>query len=367
MMERPAHCSWITPASSSSHSTLKAKRSTPGFRLHSSSHSRRGSMGITRCTRYTLVERRPASMSSAEKGGMKCATSAMCTPTFHLPGLLGTGWMCRASSRSLAVGGSMENTRCDLKSLRPDRSWSLTFQGVLGRHASTSGSKSSLLTPCSSRMAAVSLSISPACPSDARSSTRGAPHSVSHPVTRADMSVRDATLVPASSASAACDASASSSGDRPLTEVAATAQRPGRQGSSGSSHSSRSPPSIAPGAPACSTPTTRSRLTLSSPSPTTRPVMRSPPAGAACTAAVMEALAASTLPRLAQGRSGSPTPLPPPSSLMILSNLAHSAASSSGPMCLCTLYHSDTAFTRTTTSSPSMALFWYFSPRMSTS
>ena len=33
MMLRPTHWEWIFPASSTSHSTLNAKRSTPGFRL----------------------------------------------------------------------------------------------------------------------------------------------------------------------------------------------------------------------------------------------------------------------------------------------------------------------------------------------
>lgn len=42
----------------------KARRGVPGSRLHSSSHKRRGSMGMTRSTRYTLVPRRRASSSS---------------------------------------------------------------------------------------------------------------------------------------------------------------------------------------------------------------------------------------------------------------------------------------------------------------
>lgn len=48
----PAHSSSTFPSSSSSHTMLNAKRSSPGLREHSCSHSSRGSMGMTRCTRY---------------------------------------------------------------------------------------------------------------------------------------------------------------------------------------------------------------------------------------------------------------------------------------------------------------------------
>ena len=64
-------------------------------------------MGMTRCTRYTLVALSAALASKAEPGGMKCETSAMCTPTRQLPpGRLSTD---NASSKSRAVGGSMLN------------------------------------------------------------------------------------------------------------------------------------------------------------------------------------------------------------------------------------------------------------------
>lgn len=62
-------------------------------------------MGITLSTRYTLVPLSRASASSALPAGTKYATSAMCTPTRKLPP--GSASIDRASSRSLAVGGSM--------------------------------------------------------------------------------------------------------------------------------------------------------------------------------------------------------------------------------------------------------------------
>lgn len=46
----------------------KVSRGPPGCRLHSSSHSRRGSIGITRSMRYTLVPRSRASASSSVPG-----------------------------------------------------------------------------------------------------------------------------------------------------------------------------------------------------------------------------------------------------------------------------------------------------------
>lgn len=84
------------------------ERHAPGLRLHSSSHRRRGSMGMTPSTMYTLVPLVRASSSREEHGGMKWDTSAMCTPTRKLPEARGS--MDRASSRSLAVGGSIEKT-----------------------------------------------------------------------------------------------------------------------------------------------------------------------------------------------------------------------------------------------------------------
>lgn len=48
--------------------TEKVSRGVPGTRLHSSSHRRRGSIGMTRSTRYTLVPRSLASASNAVSG-----------------------------------------------------------------------------------------------------------------------------------------------------------------------------------------------------------------------------------------------------------------------------------------------------------
>ena len=65
-------------------------------------------MGMTRWVRYTLVARWAALASRAEPGGVKCETSAMCTPMRNCPSPRSS--MDRASSRSLAVGGSMLNS-----------------------------------------------------------------------------------------------------------------------------------------------------------------------------------------------------------------------------------------------------------------
>jgi hypothetical protein len=50
---------------STPHTSMRGKRIPDHTHLHSSSHRRRGSMGMTRCTRYTLVLRFPASKSRA--------------------------------------------------------------------------------------------------------------------------------------------------------------------------------------------------------------------------------------------------------------------------------------------------------------
>lgn len=80
---------------------------TPGLRLQSSSHSSDGSMGMARCTKYTVVARVAALASNADPGGMKWDTSAMWTPIRQRP--LPRSSTESASSRSLAVGGSIVN------------------------------------------------------------------------------------------------------------------------------------------------------------------------------------------------------------------------------------------------------------------
>eukprot|EP00160_Parvularia_atlantis_P017686 Unigene6193_Nuclearia_a/m.19054 Unigene6193_Nuclearia_a/g.19054 ORF Unigene6193_Nuclearia_a/g.19054 Unigene6193_Nuclearia_a/m.19054 type:complete len:331 (+) Unigene6193_Nuclearia_a:1426-2418(+) len=95
----------------------------------------------------------------------------MCTPTSHLPS--GRCSMCRASSRSRAVGGSMLNTRLSRTSRRRAISSGVVLQGVGGRHAITSGLNSSKSTSCSRRMPVVSASTSPTAPSSRTTCPRG--------------------------------------------------------------------------------------------------------------------------------------------------------------------------------------------------
>mmetsp|Transcript_10913 Transcript_10913/g.29958 ORF Transcript_10913/g.29958 Transcript_10913/m.29958 type:complete len:207 (-) Transcript_10913:421-1041(-) len=200
---------------------------------------------------------------------MKCETSAMCTPTRHLPGTPSTGSTCIASSKSLAVGGSMENTRAFLKSRRNCRSSGvMPIHGVGGKQASTSELKSSRRIPSISKMAAVSVSISPAWPKPCRNSTRGASLLTPQDTMRAEMSVLDAVSSPGGHA-----ASALSSSDSPLTEVAATTHV-GIVGERGTKKCSKEPPTIRPDVSAWMTPTNCSLRELCSKMATTWPQMR---------------------------------------------------------------------------------------------
>mmetsp|Transcript_30454 Transcript_30454/g.54551 ORF Transcript_30454/g.54551 Transcript_30454/m.54551 type:complete len:204 (+) Transcript_30454:904-1515(+) len=141
-------------------------------------------MGITRCTRYTLVLRLTASSSSAVFGFTKWVTSAMWTPMRRSP--LSSLCTLRASSRSLAVRGSMVKTRTDLKSRRLAISSSSTSHGLSGRQSITSCEKSASSIPSAARIAAVSVSISPACPMDSRTCANGVIWCASQATRRAD-------------------------------------------------------------------------------------------------------------------------------------------------------------------------------------
>mmetsp|Transcript_11210 Transcript_11210/g.28759 ORF Transcript_11210/g.28759 Transcript_11210/m.28759 type:complete len:612 (+) Transcript_11210:353-2188(+) len=184
MTVRPSHCDSMLPSGVMSHTAENARRSTPGLRLHSSWHSRCGSIGMTRCTRYTLVQRDAASSSNAVSGLTKWVTSAMCTPMRSSP--LSSRSTLSASSRSRAVRGSMVKTRTDLKSRLASISVWVTSQGLSGRQSITSWEKSASSMPSAARMAAVSVSISPAWPIDSRTCASGVICPASHATRRAD-------------------------------------------------------------------------------------------------------------------------------------------------------------------------------------
>mmetsp|Transcript_25385 Transcript_25385/g.60376 ORF Transcript_25385/g.60376 Transcript_25385/m.60376 type:complete len:201 (-) Transcript_25385:1823-2425(-) len=166
MTERPIHCERTSPSGVMSQTMENARRSVPGLRLQRSWQRRCGSMGSTRCTRYTLVDRCEATSSSGVWGLTKCETSAMWTPIRRRPP--GSASTLRASSRSRAVRGSIVNTRAGLKSLRLASSSSEIDQGMAGRQSRASCGKSASTMPSAARIAAVSDSISPACPMDSR-------------------------------------------------------------------------------------------------------------------------------------------------------------------------------------------------------
>mmetsp|Transcript_580 Transcript_580/g.2681 ORF Transcript_580/g.2681 Transcript_580/m.2681 type:complete len:326 (-) Transcript_580:140-1117(-) len=212
MIPRPNHSLMICPSGVISHSTLKVRRSTPGLSEHRSSHRSLGSMGITLCTRYVDVALRRASSSRAESAGMKWLTSAMCTPTSRVPSGRISAWS--ASSRSRAVGGSMDATLTPVKSLLTARSDSGTSHvfpdslgGTSGRHPSAATVKSSSPRMLFSAMsAAVSVSSSPAIPRDSLSWQCGHTYEVDHLLTLALTSI---PLRPAPSFSPATAAMAS--------------------------------------------------------------------------------------------------------------------------------------------------------------
>lgn len=72
-------------------------------------------------------------------GLTKCETSAICTPTSKVPS--SSLLICRASSRSRAVSGSIVNTLHDLKSFLASISVCGIAQGVGGRHFATLSEK----------------------------------------------------------------------------------------------------------------------------------------------------------------------------------------------------------------------------------
>mmetsp|Transcript_26432 Transcript_26432/g.78493 ORF Transcript_26432/g.78493 Transcript_26432/m.78493 type:complete len:270 (-) Transcript_26432:156-965(-) len=247
-----------------------------------------------------------------------------------------------ASSRSLAVGGSIEKMRVRRKSRRSAMSASLTLHGVLGRHSSTALLKGSQRMPSACRMAAVSGSSSPAWPSDARSSTSGASDPAGHFDMRADTSVRGADDgLPTAGDSCA---SASSSGGMSRTLGGDSWQR-GSRGSSGSSQTTGSPP-LQP-RPACSTPTTCSRLGPSATTATTRPVGRSHGRSSSCETS--DSIAAARPPAAPAERHGEPFPTPASRPLPCTPSFLASAGAS-----LFTVHHISIGFSRTATSSPSM-------------
>mmetsp|Transcript_46210 Transcript_46210/g.119079 ORF Transcript_46210/g.119079 Transcript_46210/m.119079 type:complete len:203 (+) Transcript_46210:1257-1865(+) len=199
MIVRPNQRSTTVPSSFIFHTTEKARRSTSSCREQRFSHSTRGSIGTAFCIKYTVVERRCASLSSAVPRRTKCETSAMCTPTSYRSSPMTL--QLSASSRSLAVNGSIVKMRDERRSFRsiffhfeaisaaPGSSSSGTDQadGLGGRQASTSAAKLALFTLFVLNNASVSASTSPAAPSATLDSSRptGCHCSLPHPIIRA--------------------------------------------------------------------------------------------------------------------------------------------------------------------------------------
>jgi len=136
--------------------TENVNRSTPPRREQISAVNNPGSISVRLSTRYTVVHRSEASLSTAVFGWTKCVTSAICTPTLKFP--LANGSQETASSMSLHPGGSTEHTHIFLKSLRPSRSFALGVQLAGGRQRSTASLNSRVMTPCSCKMTALSTS-----------------------------------------------------------------------------------------------------------------------------------------------------------------------------------------------------------------
>mmetsp|Transcript_8545 Transcript_8545/g.29335 ORF Transcript_8545/g.29335 Transcript_8545/m.29335 type:complete len:213 (+) Transcript_8545:264-902(+) len=139
-------------------------------------------MGSTPSTMYTEVALEAASSSSGVPARTKCVTSAMWTPILAASPS-GSNSTDRASSRSLAVSGSMLKILHSRRSLRLASSSSPTCQGVSGRQASTVSEKSEpwvCSIPCCFRIAASWLSFCCISPRTSVTSQYGQEHHVGH-------------------------------------------------------------------------------------------------------------------------------------------------------------------------------------------
>lgn len=83
-----------------------------------------GTISIRLSTKYTVVARWDASLSSAFPGRMKWLTSAIWTPTSRFP--FGKYRQCKASSMSVQPGGSTEQMQMSRRSTR----WALSYREV---------------------------------------------------------------------------------------------------------------------------------------------------------------------------------------------------------------------------------------------
>ncbi len=146
------------------------RRSSFGFNEQRSVERICGSIGMVRSTRYTLVARSRASVSSALPGFTKNETSAMWTPTSNFP-----SESCRterASSKSLASKGSMvqvltfRKSACGLRAIRAVTSVlnnARPFSSSCFASLMTPGGNSGE-NPCPKASARISVSCTPALP-----------------------------------------------------------------------------------------------------------------------------------------------------------------------------------------------------------
>ena len=104
------------PCASKVRNAENASLSSPGTSEQTPFDSCSGSIGTTLSTRYTLVERRYASLSRGLPGVTKCETSAMWTPSTLLPFLSVSSES--ASSKSRAIAGSHVNMNFRRRSSR---------------------------------------------------------------------------------------------------------------------------------------------------------------------------------------------------------------------------------------------------------
>lgn len=118
------------PFASSLIQRVKVKRWHPGLREQRFSQRTLGSIGKTLCTRYTDVVLSFACLSTKESYSTKKLASAICTPTSYPSPCF---YMESASSKSLAVKGSIVKIRAFLKSYRWVISSSgMTYYAVIG-------------------------------------------------------------------------------------------------------------------------------------------------------------------------------------------------------------------------------------------
>ncbi len=89
------------PDSSKSMYAVIVNRTRSACRLASPFEMISGSIGRTRPGRYTLLPRARASRSRGVPSGTKCETSAICTPSVHVPSLCFSSEIASSKSRGI--------------------------------------------------------------------------------------------------------------------------------------------------------------------------------------------------------------------------------------------------------------------------